>query len=479
MKRSLEIPQEEVRQRFILDNPWWQYGLDFESEERNWPRRSYFSSFSALAMNRDVRRALVLIGPRRVGKTVMLRQFIQSLLEHGVQGKDILFLSLDTPIYSGRSLENLLQIFLEIHDHRAGSRLWVIFDEIQYLKDWSIHLKSLVDSYGSIRFIASGSAAAALKMKSIESGAGRFTDFFLPPLTFSEFLRFIDEEAPLIQHVSSSQNEIAAYSCSDIDQLNRLLIDYLNFGGFPEAVMNQAIRENPVRFLRQDIVDKVLLKDIPSLYGISDTPELNRFFNVLAYNTAREFSLEDLAQHSGIEKYKISEYFEYLESAYLIKRLHRIDDNAKRLKRARSFKVHLTNPSMRSALFGPLKDNDEATGYAAESAVWSQWLHQQGMDGVFCYARWKEGRKTLEVDLVNVDLATQNPVSAVEVKWSDRVVDHAEEWRGITELASRYNLGHNAIITTKTYSGTIRAGRLMLRCIPTALYCYTIAKESS
>ena len=52
------------------------------------------------------------------------------------------------------------------------------FDEIQYLKNWEIHLKSLVDRNRRTKFIASGSAAAALRMKSIESGAGRFSDFF-------------------------------------------------------------------------------------------------------------------------------------------------------------------------------------------------------------------------------------------------------------------------------------------------------------
>jgi len=246
----------------------------------------------------------VLIGPRRVGKTVMLRQFVQALLDQGTRGIDILFLSMDTPLYSGRSLESLVQLFMDMHGHRDGSKLWIIFDEIQYLKDWSIHLKSLVDSYPLIRFIASGSAAAALKMKSIESGAGRFTDFFLPPLTFAEFLEFTGQEEALIRETDESDAGADRYTCTDIDALNRQFVDYLNFGGFPEAVMNPAIRANPYRFLRQDIVDKVLLKDLPSLYGISDTPALNRFFNVLAYHTGDEFNLEALS--SDIPKQKLT-----------------------------------------------------------------------------------------------------------------------------------------------------------------------------
>ena len=64
----------------------------------------------------------------------------------------------------------------------------MFYDEVQYLKDWELHLKSLVDTFRSTKFIVSGSAAAALKMKSDESGAGRFHDFSLPPLTFNKYI---------------------------------------------------------------------------------------------------------------------------------------------------------------------------------------------------------------------------------------------------------------------------------------------------
>lgn len=126
--------------------------------------------------------------------------------------------------------------------------------------------------------------------------------------------------------------------------------------------MNPMVRANPARFLRQDIVDKVLLKDLPSLYGIGDTQELNRFFNVLAFNTGNELGLETLSSHSGIVKSKLADYLEHLEAAYLIRRVHRIDDNALRMQRARTFKVYLTNPAIRAALFGMTGADDEAMG---------------------------------------------------------------------------------------------------------------------
>lgn len=267
------------------------------------------------------------------------------------------------------------------------------------------------------------------------------------------------------------------YLATDIAALNAEFVNYLNFGGFPEAVMNEAVRANPERFLRQDVVDKVLLKDLPSLYGIGDTQELNRFFNVLAFNTGNELSLDALSQHSAIGKSKLGDYLEYLEAAFLIRRVHRIDDNALRLQRARTFKVYLTNPSIRAALFGMISADDEAMGSLAETAVWSQWLHDTELSRSLHYARWKAGRQDLEVDIVSVDPRTQKPRFAVEIKWSDRALQAPAELRGLRELASRHRLARPPLVTTRSVSMQAEASGLSIEFVPTALHAYTIARN--
>lgn len=475
--KAFEIPLPEVQRRLGFDNPWWIAGGGIDPERRQWPRRAYFQPFRKLVRELGVHRAIVLIGPRRVGKTVMLSQMIQTLIDESVPGTYILQLSLDTPLYSGRSLESMVRIFIELHRHPPERQLWVFFDEIQYVKDWEVHLKSLVDTFRHVRFVASGSAAAALRMKSRESGAGRFSDFVLPPLTFAEYLDFAGLTGRLIVEEERADNALPAYRAPAIDALNAAFIDYLNYGGFPEAVMSPAVRDNPGRFLRQDIVEKVLLKDLPSLYGIADTQELNRFFNVLAYNTGDEVSPETLSKHSGIGKQKLQDYLEYLEAAFLIRRVHRLDDNARRLQRARTFKIYLTNPSIRAALFGYIDAGDPAVGALAETAVWSQWLHSTSIVESLHYARWKQGRSDLEVDLVSVDARTQTPRFLVEIKWSDRAYDDWRELRGIRTLAERYPLARCPLVTTLTRAGTGQDGAVEIEFMPTSLHCYTIARN--
>jgi predicted AAA+ superfamily ATPase len=224
------------------------------------------------------------MGPRRVGKTVMVMHAVRELIDSGIKSTDIIYASLETPIYNGLSLDNLLGIFQEQFNHSRSSSLYIFFDEVQYLRNWEVHLKSIVDSYSDYKFIATGSAAAALRLRSIESGAGRFSDYVLPPLTFAEYLHFIGGEKELI--VPDQPHSLAGFSpifqVTDINELNAEFIRYINFGGYPEAVFSESIRNNPFQFVNSDIIDKVLLRDLPSLYGISDIQELNKLFNTLA-----------------------------------------------------------------------------------------------------------------------------------------------------------------------------------------------------
>ena len=479
IEQSLAIPLPAVQAYLADTNPWWTAGKGIDSDMQAWPKRAYFASFLRLVNALDVRRAVVVIGPRRVGKTVMLMQAVQSLLDQGVPGSRILVAQMDVPLFSGQTLGSLVKLFVDIHRHRLddpAAPLFVFFDEIQYLKEWETHLKVLVDTFKGVRFVATGSAAAALRMKSRESGAGRFSDFVLPPLTFAEYLDFCGQ-THLVQDVSSPDAPRPQYHTPNIAALNAEFINYLNYGGFPEAVMNPAVRQDPRRYLRQDIVDKVLQNDLPSLFGISDTQELNRFFNVLAYNTGKELAPKKLAKDTGLGTARIEEYLEYLEAAYLVKRVHRLSDNARRLQRATSYKVYLTNPSIRAALFGIVRMEDPALGRLVETAVWSQWLHSTDTIANLHFARWREGRTDYEVDLVGIAPATQKPRFAVEIKWSDRAYSDWSELKGLRKFMAQHTLARPPLVTTLTQAGTAVIDGQTVEFSPSSLHCYTIARN--
>jgi len=464
----IRISPEDVDKRLSFDNPWWD---DSEAQDRIYgdlPKRSYFLPFLALVKNREVRRAIILMGPRRVGKTVILHQTINQLLKEGTEGKTILFLSMETPIYTDTPLETFVRRFQERFGHPADRQLTIIFDEIQYLRDWEVHLKSLVDSFPHIRFVVSGSAAAALRLKSRESGAGRFTEFLLPPLTFAEYLGFIGREEELVLIPSEGMAK-----ARDIDELNREFINYLNYGGYPEAVINKTVRDESNRFIKNDIIDKVLMRDLPQLYGIRDIQELNRLFTTLAYNTGNEITLEALAQSSGVSKTTLSRYLEYLEAAFLIRRVHRIDQNARHFQRATSFKVYLTNPSMRAALFGYLAEDDQTMGSLAETALFAQWFHDGDIMDQIYYARWGNG----EIDMVFLDQATQKPLWTTEVKWSDRPAKDPKQLRHLEAFREKHPKLMFCEVTTRTiqFQKTL-SSEPSVTFTPTSLLVYEVGK---
>ncbi|HCR76124.1 MAG TPA: ATPase, partial [Chryseobacterium sp.] len=416
------------------------------------------------------------LGPRRVGKTVMMFHTIDQLIAEKTNPQRIFFVPIDNPIYVHLSLQEILDLCKEALKISNLEDCYIFFDEIQYLKDWERHLKVLVDSYPNTKFIVSGSAAAALKWHSTESGAGRFTDFMLPPLTFQEFIHLKNKNHLLKNgFIEYGEKQLPYCIPHNIDELNKEFLQYLNFGGYPEVVLSEKIQKDMGRYVKNDIVDKVLLRDLPSLYGIKDVQELNRFFTYIAYNTGNEFSYETMSRESGIQKETLKKYLEYLDAAFLIKVLNKVDVNAKRFKRITSFKVYLTNPSLRTALFSPVKETDSEMGNMVETAVLSQWMHRENLD--LTYARWKDGRFEGEVDLVLVDDKKFKPVWGVEFKWSNSFFEMPQDLSSLIQFCKSNQL-NSALVTTIDKIEAKKVSDLNFTFVPACVYAYNIGENT-
>jgi uncharacterized protein len=459
MAKLKPFSEELIIQRIRLENPWW--------ETNEVPQE-----FITQQVAQPLQRATVLIGPRRVGKTVMLFHLIQHLLATGTSSKKICYLSIDAPVYNNIALEELFALCRKALGVTSTDDFFVVFDEIQYLKQWEQHLKTMVDFYRKTRFIVSGSAAAALKLKGNESGAGRFSNFMLPPLTFQEYLH-LKQLDHLIQPFSvpwGKESITIKGSPADWQTLNRHFIDYINYGGYPEIIFSPQMQADPGRFVRSDIIEKVLLRDLPSLYGITDVQELNSLFNVIAYNSGNIVSLEGLSQESGVKKQTLKKYLEYLEAAFLIKTLYPVQFNTKRFIRAAQFKIYLTNPSMRCALFAPIQSHNEHFGQMVETAIVAQWLHRGNVP--LHYASWNGG----EVDLVMVN-PQQKPWWMVEVKFSNQYTTQTGKLKSLIKYAGENKLD-KALVTTIDIVSQVQVKETFISFCPAAAYCYSVGWNS-
>jgi predicted AAA+ superfamily ATPase len=238
---------------------------------------------------------------------------------------------------------------------------------------------ALDDVYREARFIGAVSSAAPGITTGGTSSEGRVSVFVLPALTFLEFLRFRGSEEKLFGTDAGKAGAPMVVSPSALKTLNDEFHRYVNSGGFPDGVLTEAGN-----------AERVLQKDMASLAGVNDPRELNRLFATLAFNTGLEVTIEELAKTAGIAKNTLRKYLDYLEHAFLIRRLARVDRAAKRFQRARAFKVYLTSASLYAALFGPVEPEDEIFPRLAETALAAQWLGSDAAANL-AYAGWKGG----------------------------------------------------------------------------------------
>ena len=104
-----ELLERQIIGRLRVDNPWWTEG-EIPAYYKEMTPRLYLDMFYPLVKENEVKRAMILMGPRRVGKTVMLYHTIQRLIEDGVSPQNIIYISVETPIYNKIYLEQLFYL---------------------------------------------------------------------------------------------------------------------------------------------------------------------------------------------------------------------------------------------------------------------------------------------------------------------------------------------------------------------------------
>lgn len=148
---------------------------------------------------------------------------------------------------------------------------------------------------------------------------------------------------------------------------------------------------------------------------------------------------------------------------------------AKNYQRETQFKIYLTNPSLRCALFQPIKEQDNEMGDMVETSVYAQWIPRT--ETTISYANWKNGRTQGEVDIVGVDMGRLKPAWAVEIKWTDRFYERPGDLSSLKFFMEK-NQMREAIVTTRTCQGTKTLDWGTIHYIPVACYAYTVGENT-
>lgn len=464
--------KESILKVLTAYNPWWTTGTMSPKMSKIYKRFAFYEAMKRLEQ-KDLRRIVVLTGARRVGKTTIQYQMIESLLSN-VPPQKIVFISMDHPMLKLAGFNEILECYHE--NVYAEQDCYYFFDEVQYAQDWDKWLKIIYDTQPDTQVVATGSASPALIKGNQESGAGRWTVIQVPTMSFYEYCELLEVDCPQLPQslkISSLLNNTQQERAQIMMQLSNVqkhFNRYLQIGGFPELALSD---NDPLaqQIMREDVVDKVLKRDIPALYSIRNATELERIFLYLCNVSSDIVSIDAIAKElGGVTRPTVENYIRYLESVNLIYQSWPVDMAGKKALKARP-KIYIADAAIRNAVLmdNSLLTNPEEMGKIVETAVYKHvaaFYYQQATSVGY----YRGGRKEKEIDIV-VDYPNTRKI-LIEVKYRENAAIADDD--AISELC---NEASAAIIVTKNPNDfgvhTTKSGKSMLR-IPAFAFLYLL-----
>ncbi len=337
-------------------------------------------------------KVLILYGPRRVGKTTLLKDFLAiTKLRYRYETGDNIRIQ---HLFASRDLKQLIEF-------SEGYQL-IAIDEAQQIPDIGIGLKMLVDNIKGIYVIATGSSSFDLAGAVGEPLTGRKRTIILYPFSQKELL--------------SKYNRY---------ELKEMLDDFLIFGTYPEVVMSKSKKEK-IEII-EEIVNSYLLKDILSLDRVRSPKVLLDLLKLLSFQVGNLVSLNELATQLKIDVKTVDRYLDLLEKAFVIKKVTGYSKNLRKEITSKA-KYYFIDNGIRNGVIRAYNslDNRNDIGQLWENFVVMERIkkHTYEMRIPVSYYFWKtyDGK---EIDLIE---ERGGRLYGYEMKWSKKKKELPEDW---------------------------------------------------
>lgn len=368
----------------------------------------------------------ILIGPRQVGKTFLMQRLKETLAS---EGKKTLWLNLDIEEDAAKvvSQETLIShIALTVGKEKA----FVFIDEIQRKENAGVFLKGIFDMGLPYKFIISGSGSLELKARIPESMAGRKQLFAVNPLSFEEFVNYKTDY--------QFEDRLADFFTLEEAKTNRLLKEYMAFGGYPRVVLAQTAAEKQSQM--QEIYRSYVDRDIRALLHLEKTDELTDLLKILASQIGGIVNFTELQSTVRLDGKTVRRYLSYLEQTFILKKVTPFYRNI-RSEVTKAPMYYFVDTGLRNwllGLFGLPEVPAPLSGHLFENSFFHV-LRERVASGPTKIHFWRS-RDQAEVDFV---LATGTEVIPVEVKYTRLKKPGIE--RSLRSFLTRYR-PHDAYI---------------------------------
>lgn len=380
-------------------NPWWDGKFKLEYKERE----VYLKIKKFLNMPQII----ALTGLRRVGKSIIMMKIVEDWLSSGFNPQNIFYFSFDD--FKKGDLRDIIREYERVNKKKLSEEKFLfLFDEIQKIDDWQEQVKRIYDIYKkNIKMIVSGSESLFIRKRFKESLAGRIFEFQVETLSFKEFIKF----------KGVSYNSIELYK----EEYLRLFEEFTLSGGFPELV-NVDDKEKIKKYIKEGIRDKVLYKDIPSLFKIEDISILDSILGSITENPGQLIELTNFSSEYNISRPTLANYLRYLEDSFLIRKLYNFSKNKRKIER--KLKKYYPTLISTSLLF-----NDDPL---SKSKVFENIVVNQLKTDFF----WRDPYKN-EVDVVLGD----KEIVPIEIKYGKI------ELNGLIKFMNKFNVKEGFVIS--------------------------------
>lgn len=272
-------------------------------------RKFYLEKIVKLIDTEDIK---VIIGVRRCGKTVLLKQIIDELENRGIASENIIYMSFESSKYKNIRNDNDLDEFIFSKTNNLNGKIYLLFDEIQKVKNWEVSLNSYrVDLECDIYITGSNSQLLSGELATLISG--RYISINMLPFSFKELIQYYDE-----MH-------------ENIDEI-KLFEQYLSYGGFP-GLLNYE-NEEKEKYL-YDLYSTIVLNDILYKNKVKDLDLLERLMEFMISNIGQLFSANSISKYIKNENRKttphtIINYMDYARNAFIFYQIKRENIKQKR-----------------------------------------------------------------------------------------------------------------------------------------------------
>ncbi len=338
-------------------------------------------------------KTLVILGPRRVGKTTLLREFLEKTSQRVLS-------------YSGDEVSTQ-QAFGVADSARLrpllGSAQVLAIDEAQAIPRIGQTLKIINDHFPDIAVVVTGSSAFELAGQVGEPLTGRKTTRYLYPVAVTEMLR--DAVAPEYDFV-------------------QLLPEWLVYGMYPNALTAESHAQK-AEFLRE-LVDSYLLRDILAYQEVKGSSVLMQLLVLLAHQVGNEVSHTELGRSLGIDKNTVARYLDLLEKSYIIFRLGGFSRNL-RSEVTRMPKYYFYDVGVRNAVIGNFNELSlrDDVGRLWENFMVTERLKARTYNRIYANQYFWRTWKQNEIDLIE---ERDGLLYGYEMKWRDKRVAPPTEW---------------------------------------------------